>query len=152
MIKRPIQEILCFILYFHVGIYSCERAEWRTHVLIYYHTTWRCYSPISWKFQTACISLNISRPLNPIKLKSSPCLRYIWSYKSVTSLMGVTFIGSATSKLWYLLPIFLHSIGRYMTWPLNRHSFEVNKGFNHIVKWWSMELVEIFQDKIKNHD
>ena len=67
--------------------------------LIYYDTTRHHYSPNSWKFQMACISLNISGQLNPIKLKSSPCLRYIWSYSSVTSLIGATFIGSATPKL-----------------------------------------------------
>ena len=64
------------------------------------------YLPNSWKFQTAFISLNISRPLNPIKHKSSPYLRYICSFRSVTLVMGVTLIGSATPKLWYILPTF----------------------------------------------
>ena len=98
--------------YRYIGIYRCERAEWRTHVLIYYDSSRHYYSPNSWKFQTACISLNISRPLNPIKLKSSSCLWYIWSYRSVTSLMGV---GSTTPKLWYLLPIFYtHSKDKWL--------------------------------------
>ena len=112
MIKQPIQEFQCFSLYFHVFPRAKHRylQMWKswmknTLVLIYCDTK-HYYSTNSWKFQTACISLNISRPLNPIKLKSSPCLWYIRSYKSVTSVRGVTFIGSGTPKLWYLLPVF----------------------------------------------
>ena len=98
----------------------------------------------SWKFQMACISLNTSRPLNPIKLKCSPCLRYIWSYRSVTSLMDVTFIGSAPPKLWYLLLIFwTHSKDTWLGLSTDIF-FDVKEGFDHIVKWWNMELVGLF--------
>ena len=107
------------------------------------------YSPNSWKFQTAFISLNISRPLNPIKHKRSPCLRYICSFRPVTSVMGVTLIGSATPKLWYILPIFYTQskdkwFGLSTDIVLRSKNDSIMSQNNEI---WS--LLDIFQEKIK---
>ena len=155
MIKRPIQEIQCFILFFRVfaGAKHQYLQMWKswmknTLVLIYYDTT-QYYSTNSWKFQTARISLNIYRPLNPIKLKSSPCLWYIWSYGPVTLLMGVTFIGSGTPKLLYLLPIF-YTLSKD-TWLGLSTDIVSMLTKDSIISYndeiWS--LLDFFQEKIK---
>ena len=158
MIKRPIQEIQCFILYFYV--FSREKHRylqmWKswmknTLVLIYYETT-HYYSTSSWKFQTARISLNISRPLNPIKLKA--LLVYdIFGPKGQWHQLWVSPLSAQARLNFDIYCRFLHSFERYMTWPLDRHSFEVNEGFHHIVKWWNVELVGLFsRENKKNRD